>query len=51
EDYKAFSELFDKDIYKAIELEKCVSKRNSRGGTSPQSVREQISIIKKLLSE
>ncbi|NLA73509.1 MAG: argininosuccinate lyase, partial [Clostridiales bacterium] len=48
-EYKEFSDLFCEDIYSAISLENCVTKRNSEGGTSPQSVKSQIELIEKLL--
>ncbi len=42
EDYKTFSELFEADVYEAVNLTNCVKSRTSFGGTSPESVREQI---------
>ena len=45
-EYKKYSELFDEDLYKEISLETCVQKRNSVGGASPKSVREQIAWVK-----
>ena len=42
EDYKSRSELFDEDVYQAISLDTCVNMRNSKGGPSPESVKEQI---------
>ncbi|HAN21767.1 MAG: argininosuccinate lyase [Clostridiales bacterium GWF2_36_10] len=50
-EYRCFSELFDEDIYSAIELEACVSKRNSWGGTGHESIKKQISIIKSTLMQ
>ncbi|MDE5834764.1 MAG: argininosuccinate lyase [Ruminococcus sp.] len=49
EDYKAMTELFDNDVYKAINLETCVRERKSEGGPSPEAVKEQIAIAKKTL--
>lgn len=49
EEYRKFSELFDKDIYQAIDLDNCVAKRTSRGGTGKASVSRQIEIVKKAL--
>ena len=40
--YKQFSPIFEKDVYEAISLETCVSKRVSQGGTSVESVEAQI---------
>ena len=50
-DYRKFSELFSEDIYNAIDLDNCVAKRTSRGGTAPLCVKKQIDIIKDALSE
>ena len=49
ESYRAYSELFEQDLYTEIALETCVNKRNSEGGASPKSVREQIAWTKKEL--
>ena len=45
--YKDFSELIEEDIYEAIDLMTCVKTRISKGGTSPQSVKEQIEYLRK----
>jgi argininosuccinate lyase len=45
-EYKAFSEMFDEDLYAEISLETCVSKRSSAGGTSVPSVERQIEAVK-----
>mgnify|MGYP004599823529 CR=1 FL=1 len=50
EKYRAFSELFCEDVYKAIDLDSCVSRRISKGGTSVKSVEEQIEAVRKVLS-
>ena len=42
ETYQQFSPVFDTDVYEAISLETCVSKRISQGGTSVESVEKQI---------
>ena len=49
EDYRAFSPLFDSDLYKEIALETCVNKRISKGGTGRQRVLEQIAHVKKAI--
>ena len=49
EDYKAMTELFDNDVYDAINLETCVRERKSEGAPSPESVTEQINIARKAL--
>ena len=49
ETYQTFSELFDNDLYEAIDLYKCVEKRISQGGTSIASVEAQIAYVKESL--
>ncbi len=46
EGYQAFSPLFEEDIYQAIDIETCVEKRISKGGTSSASVKEQLAWVK-----
>ena len=46
EEYKPYSELFDEDLYDAIDLRVCVEKRCSEGGTSVSSVKKQIAEIR-----
>ncbi|MBE7080875.1 MAG: argininosuccinate lyase [Clostridiales bacterium] len=48
-DYQKHSDLFTEDLYAEISLETCVNKRLSKGGASPQSVRDQIQAIKESL--
>ena len=50
ETYLGYSELFDNDLYEAIDLMVCVEKRISEGGTSVASVEKQITYVKELLS-
>lgn len=47
--YKQESDLFDNDVYDAISLETCVSKRTSLGGTGIPSIEKQIQFLKGLL--
>ena len=49
EEYKTFSNLFDKDVYNAIDLDVCVNKRISEGGTSVSSVEKQIKLVREKL--
>ncbi|MBQ7383736.1 MAG: argininosuccinate lyase [Clostridia bacterium] len=49
EEYKKYTELFEADLFDEISLETCVSKRISAGGTSVDSVEEQIAYVKKEL--
>ena len=46
EEYKAFSDLFEQDLYENIDLLTCVEKRISQGGTCITSVEKQIQYIK-----
>ena len=45
-EYKKHSDLFESDLYDAINLENCVARRVSKGGTSVESVEEQIRFVK-----
>ncbi len=49
EDYKALSDLFEEDIYDAIDLTTCVMKRKSYGGPAPDCVDVQIENACKLI--
>ena len=49
EEYRSFSELFDDDVYREIDLVTCVEKRISEGGTSFDSVDKQIAYVKGLI--
>ena len=50
ETYKLYSELFDSDLYDAIDLMVCVEKRISEGGTSVASVQKQINYVREMLN-
>ncbi len=43
--YKQYSDAFEEDVYRAIDLEACVEKRISEGGTSVSSVESQIEYV------
>lgn len=45
EEYRRFTPLADEDVYDAISLENCVSRRISAGGTSAGSVEKQIEFL------
>ena len=49
-EYKEFSPLFGEDVFEAIRLENCVSRRTSEGGTSVGSVLKQIEAVRKILA-
>ena len=51
DEYKKHSELFENDVYDDINIESCVEKRISAGGTSSASVREEIELVKKELAK
>jgi argininosuccinate lyase len=46
EEYKGFSPVFEADVFDAIDLDVCVAKRTSFGGTAPDSVKAQIKAIR-----
>ncbi len=48
--YQSYSELFEKDLYEDIDLEVCVKKRISEGGTSPASTDAQIRYVEEALA-
>lgn len=45
QDYKTFHEIFEEDLYEAINLHTCVESRISAGGTGLASVEQQIKYI------
>ncbi len=49
-EYRKYSDLFDEDLYKEIDLLTCVEKRISEGGTSVASVEAQIAYVKEKLA-
>jgi len=51
EEYQAHSELFDEDVYEAVDIAACAAKRTSVGGTSPESVQMQIDWVRNNLKE
>lgn len=46
EEYKSFSDTFDTDVYKYIDLNTCVNERKAYGGPAPESVKRQIINLK-----
>ena len=50
-DYRAISELFDEDIYDALQLSTCVNGRTVYGGPSAESVTTQIEHIEQFIAE
>jgi argininosuccinate lyase len=49
EELKRRSELFEDDVYAALEPEACVRARKLPGGPAPQEVRRQIGELRKIL--
>ena len=47
--YKSYSELFEADLYEDVDLEVCVKKRISEGGTSQASLDAQIAYVEERL--
>ena len=47
EEYKAVCDIFDEDVYTAINLEKCVNDRLVTGGPSVKSIEDQITKARK----
>ena len=47
--YKTYSDLFDEDLYQAIDLVTCVETRISEGGPAAASVEKQIAYVKEVL--
>lgn len=48
-EYQSFSEVFDEDIYHAIDLNTCVKERSVTGGPAPTEVARQISVIQNFI--
>ena len=46
QEFKSLSDVFDEDIYDAINLENCTFRRNSEGGTAVESVEKQIATVR-----
>ena len=49
DEYKAHSDIFEKDLYEEISLETCVAKRISKGSTGYESVEEQLKYVTEFL--
>ena len=46
EEYRAFSDVFDEDVYAAIDLLTCVRQRSIPGGPAPETVKQQIEAVR-----
>ena len=51
EEYKKASGLFESDVYDAIDLDACVARRTSEGGTAPEQVAAQIASAREQISK
>ncbi len=49
EEYKKHSDLFEADVYDAVDLKNCAERRISEGGTSVASVEKQIALVRNSL--
>ncbi len=49
EAFREKSELFEEDVFKAIDMETCAQSRTSQGGTSTQSVEAQIKEVRRFI--
>ena len=49
--YREYSDLFDESVFEAIDLDACVERRISEGGTSVSSVEAQITYVKEMLAK
>ena len=45
EAYREASPVFDEDLYKALDLDACVLRRSSQGGTAPEQVDAQLAAL------
>ena len=50
-DFRAISDLFDSDVYEALELKHCVHERKVYGGPSKDDVTRQIQYIKDFVAD
>ena len=50
-DFRAVSQIFDEDVYQALELNTCVNGRKVYGGPAAESVQQQIDHIKDFLAQ
>ncbi len=51
DEYRALSDIFDEDVYAAIDLDTCVNGRSVRGGPAAASVARQISLVEKFITK
>ncbi len=51
DEYRATSDKFDEGVYDAVNMENCVRRRTSEGGTGKESVQKQIAYIRAFLAQ
>ena len=51
EEYKKVCDIFESDVYEAIDLDNCVKKRTVKGGPSPECVLREVESMEKKLGE
>lgn len=51
EEYRGASELFDEDIYNAVDIVSAMKKRNVYGGPGPESVEKQLNVVRGFLED
>ena len=51
EEYKSISPVFEEDIYQAISLEECVSKRNTIGAPGVEAISKVLEINENFITE
>ena len=51
EEFRQFTDMIEDDIYQRLDLRTCMEKRDSAGGTSPESVKKQIEYIRSVISD
>ncbi len=49
--YREYSDIFDESVYEAIDLDACVQRRQSEGGTSVTSVEAQIAYVTEMVTQ
>ena len=51
DEFKKMSDVFEEDVYKALDLNTCVSERKVKGGPAPDEVKRQIANINDFIDE
>jgi len=51
EEYRKLSDVFENDVYRAIDLKTCVETRLVEGGPSDKSVKKQMESVQTFLKE